>query len=154
MKVGGPGKEFWVFGENYPNAATTRPDPCNERGAWRVEVTPKAAAKEDCFLNVMQVMDNSAAPLPVQKIEGDGVTGALVADRAVVFGRESKSLSGKFAFEIPKSAGKKVKILLTDLAEGRWRILCGKKVILESDADSEAGTIYFTAGPGRYTVER
>ena len=69
-KVGGPGKEFWVFGENYPNAATTRPDPCNERGAWRVEVTPKAAAKEDCFLNVMQVMDNSAAPLPVQKIEG------------------------------------------------------------------------------------
>ena len=58
-KVGGPGKDFWVFGENFPNAATTRPDPCNERGAWRVEVTPKTEAKEDCFLNVMQVMDNS-----------------------------------------------------------------------------------------------
>ena len=153
-KVGGPGKEFWVFGKNYPNAATTRPDPCNERGAWRVEVTPKNAGKEDCFLNVMQVMDNSAAPLPVRKIEGDKVTGALIADRAVLFARDSKSLSGKFAFEIPKSAGKKVKILLTDLAEGRWRILCDKKVILDSNAEAEAGTIYFTAGPGRYIVER
>lgn len=71
LMVGGPGKEFWVFCENYPNAATTRPDPCNERGAWRVEVTPKKAAKEDCFLNVMQVMDNTCTPLPVKRIEAD-----------------------------------------------------------------------------------
>jgi heparin/heparan-sulfate lyase len=72
-KIGGPGKDCWVFGENFPNAATTRPDPCNERGAWRVEVTPKKDAKEDCFLNVMQVMDNTVAPLQVQKIDGDKV---------------------------------------------------------------------------------
>ena len=58
-KVGGPGKEFWVFGENYPNAATTRPDPCNERGAWRVEVTPSIETAEDCFLNVIQVSESA-----------------------------------------------------------------------------------------------
>lgn len=152
-KVGGPGKEFWVFGENYPNAATTRPDPCNERGEWRVEVTPKAEAKEDNFLNVMQVMDNSVAPLPVQKIDGDKVVGALVSDRVVLFARDSKALSDNFTFEIPKSAGKSVKVLLTDLAEGDWKVLCGKKTVLKAaKVDAASGTLYFTASPGRYTI--
>lgn len=154
-KIGGPGKDFWVFGENYPNAATTRPDPCNERGAWRVEVTPKKDAKEDSFLNVMQVMDNTVAPLPVQKIDGDKVVGASVADRVVVFSRDSKSLTDSFTFEIPKSAGKSVKVLLTDLAEGEWTVLCGKKPVKKSvKVSAESGTIYFTASPGKYTVTR
>lgn len=154
-KVGGPGKEFWVFGENYPNAATTRPDPCNERGSWRVEVTPKKAAKEDCFLNVMQVMDKSVTPLPVQRIDGDKVVGVSVSDRVAIFARDSKNLSDSFTFEIPKSAGKSVKVLLTDLAEGDWNVFCGKKPVLKNvKVSSEAGTIYFTAAPGRYTIER
>ena len=76
-KVGGPGKEFWVFGENYPNAATTRPDPCNERGAWRVEVTPSIEAVEYCFLNVIQVSDkDSDSKLDVRRIDAEKVVGA------------------------------------------------------------------------------
>ena len=153
-KVGGPGKEFWVFGENYPNAATTRPDPCNERGEWRVEVTPAADSKEDCFLNVMQVMDNTVSPLPVQKIEGDKVVGALVSDRVVLFSKDSRNLDGSFTFEIPKSAAKKVRVLITDLSEGEWKISCGKKVFLISEVDAQSGTVYFGAAPGKYTVSR
>lgn len=154
-KVGGPGKEFWVFGENYPNAATTRPDPCNERGAWRVEVTPKKDAKEDCFLNVMQVMDNSVTPQSVQKIEGEKVVGALVADRMVLFARDSRALFDSFTFEIPKSAGKSVKVLLTDLAEGEWIVKCGKKSILKNvKVDADSGTLYFIAQPGIYSIEK
>lgn len=153
-KVGGPGKEFWVFGENYPNAATTRPDPCNERGEWRVEVTPKKASKEDCFLNVMQVMDNTVKPLPVQRIDAEKVVGAVISDRAVFFCRDSKSLSENFTFEIPKSAGKKFKVLLTDMAEGKWTIKCGKKKIDTIQVSSESGTLYFEAQPGEYTLER
>lgn len=154
-KVGGPGKEFWVFGKNYPNAATTRPDPCNERGEWRVEVTPKKAAKEDCFLNVMQVMDNSVTHLPVQRIDGDKVVGVSVSDRVVVFAHDSKSLSDNFTFEIPKSAGKSVKVLLTDLEAGDWTVLCGKKPMVKSaEVSGECGTLYFTAPPGKYTVIR
>ena len=42
-KVGGPGKEFWVFGKNYPNAENP-PDP--ETGAWRIEVTPSGLATD------------------------------------------------------------------------------------------------------------
>lgn len=152
-KVGGPGKEFWVFGENYPNAATTRPDPCNERGEWRVEVTPKKAAKEDSFLNVMQVMDNSVTPLPVQRIDGDKVVGVSVSDRVVIFARDSKSLSDNFTFEIPKSAGKSVKVLLTDLQPREWTVKNGKKTVHKASVTSEEGTIYVTLGPGKYSVE-
>lgn len=154
-KVGGPGKEFWVFGENYPNAATTRPDPCNERGAWRVEVTPKKVAGEDSFLNVMQVMDNKCTPLPVQRIDTDKVVGAVIADRVVTFSRDSKTITEGFAFEIPKSAGKNVKVLITDLAEGKWTISnAKKKVVATDDVKADSGVLYFTAEPGKYSLAR
>ena len=153
-KVGGPGKEFWVFGENYPNAATTRPDPCNERGEWRVEVTPKAAVAEDCFLNVIQVMDNTVTPLPVQKIDGEKVVGAAVGGRTVIFSRDGKALSEEFSFELPKAAGKKVKVLVTDLSAGKWTVINGKKIIEQVDVDPESGSLYFTAAPGKYTLTR
>jgi heparin/heparan-sulfate lyase len=154
-KIGGPGKDCWVFGENYPNAATTRPDPCNERGAWRVEVTPKTAAKEDCFLNVIQVAETSCKKmLPVQRIDADKVVGVSVADRVVTFSRDSKALSEEFCFEIPKSAGKSIKVLVTDLAPGKWTVLNGKKVIEQAQVDPESGSIYFNAAPGKYTLTR
>lgn len=155
-KVGGPGKEFWVFGNNYPNAATTRPDPCNERGAWRVEVTPGKESKEDCFFNVIQVADNSVGKmLPVRRIDADKVVGAAVSDRVVMFSRDSRQLSDSFSFEIPKTAGKQVKILLTDLAEGSWNIIKDGKAFKRNVAVSpDTATIYFTCSPGRYTVER
>ena len=153
-KVGGPGKEFWVFGENYPNAATTRPDPCNERGAWRVEVTPKKESKEDCFLNVMQVMDNSVKPLPVQRIDAEKVVGAAIAERVVFFSRDSRQLTGTFTFEIPKTSGKKVKVLLTDLAEGKWTVRKGKNAVKADKVSAEAGTLYFEAASGKYVVSK
>ena len=153
-KVGGPGKEFWVFGENYPNAATTRPDPCNERGAWRVEVTPKKESKEDSFPNVMQVMDNSVKPLPMQRIDAEKVVGAAIDDRMVFFSRDSRQLTGTFTFEIPKEAGKKVKVLLTDLAEGKWTVSKGKKTVASAKVNDQSGTLYFEAAPGKYVVSK
>ena len=153
-KVGGPGKEFWVFGKNYPNAATTRPDPCNERGEWRVEVTPKTAVAEDCFLNVIQVMDNTVTPLPVQNIDGEKVVGAAVGGRTVIFSRDGKALSEEFSFELPKVAGKKVKVLVTDLSAGKWTVINGKKIMEQVDVDPESGSLYFTAAPGKYTLTR
>jgi heparin/heparan-sulfate lyase len=60
--VGGLGKEFWVFGKNYPNQV--KEDSAEfEIGEWRVEVSPREPAAADHFLNVMQVMDRDAAPL-------------------------------------------------------------------------------------------
>lgn len=154
-KVGGPGKEFWVFGENYPNAATTRPDPCNERGAWRVEVTPSTEAAEDCFLNVIQIGDNSVKKqLCVNRIDAEMVVGASVADRVVLFSRDSREISETFTFEIPKSAGRQVKILLTDLSEGKWQIFRNGKPLMQAEVNPESGTIYFNGSAGKYVITR
>ena len=59
--VGGPGKEFWSDGENYPIADKSKE--C-EPGAWRVEVYPGAARERDLFCHFLYVTDSgkSAAP--------------------------------------------------------------------------------------------
>jgi hypothetical protein len=72
----------------------------------------------------------------------------------VLFSKDSRNLGGSFTFEIPKSAAKKVRVLITDLAEGKWKISCGKKVFLTSEVNAQSGTLYFEAGPGKYTVSR
>ena len=92
--------------------------------------------------------------LPVQRIDGDMVVGAAVADRVVMFSRSGESLAGSFTFEIPKSAGKNVKVLVTDLVPGNWTILNGKKVLEKALVDSGSGSLYFTAAPGKYTLTR
>ncbi len=153
-KVGGPGKEFWVFGENYPNAATTRPDPCNERGAWRVEVTPKNQAKEDCFLNVIQVMDNECKELPVQRIDAEKVVGVEVADRVVIFNRASGQLNEDLSFTISSKNRKEYRILITDLESGVWKVSRNGKTLKTYEVSESAGTIYLTGTAGKYTLTR
>lgn len=157
-KVGGKGKEFWVFGENYPNKATTRPDPCNERGEWRVELCPKNPADEDCFLNVIQVGDAGCKDLPVQRIDAQDVVGAIIADRAVLFCRDSKTLDKAFSFtlsdkdiQVAGNKAKELKVLVTDLAAGNWKVMRNGKVFLESTKiNATDGTLYLTLPAGEY----
>ncbi len=68
--IGGPGKEFWSDGRNWPiTNARQAPDagdwwkrfghgntsPPEAMGRWRVEVKPGAPRAEDCFLHLIQV---------------------------------------------------------------------------------------------------
>lgn len=155
-KVGGPGKEFWVFGTNYPNAATTRPDPANERGAWRVEVTPREESVEDCFLNVMQVADGGTSDMNrVQRIDADRVTGAVVADRIVLFSRDGRPLDGEFTFTTPAAPRKDTfRILVTDLEPGVWTVYKKNSAVAELESCEGAGTVYFDGTAGTYTLRR
>ena len=151
--VGGPGKEFWVFGTNYPNAATSRPDPANERGEWRVEVVPVNPSAEDCFLNVIQVADNSCRSFnDVRRIDGDKVAGAMISDRVVIFGRDGQALDQRAVFEIPDSE-KVFRILVTDLVPGVWKVMKdGKVLIPAAEVRADDGTLYFSGQSGRYTL--
>ncbi len=151
--VGGPGKEFWVFGTNYPNAATSRPDPANERGEWRVEVVPVNPSAEDCFLNVIQVADNSCRSFnDVRRIDGDKVAGAMISDRVVIFGRDGQALDQRAGFEIPDSE-KVFRILVTDLVPGVWKVMKdGKVLIPAAEVRADDGTLYFSGQSGRYTL--
>jgi heparin/heparan-sulfate lyase len=61
-KIGGPGKEFWSDGRNWPlpPRATTGQSPTPLRqtelmGGWRVEVAPSVPSQDDCFLHLIEV---------------------------------------------------------------------------------------------------
>jgi hypothetical protein len=86
--VGGPGKDFWVDGKNYPP-----PDPgrAEEPGAWRIEVTPGAPRTEDYFLHLLTATASDTTKAPV---------GALVKEEGVMgleFSPAGKSCRVTFA---------------------------------------------------------
>ncbi len=89
-KVGGPGKEFWVFGKNYPTEPGVKDwaQRSYETGAWRLEVSPRKPVEGDFFLVVMQVADRgSPARLPVSLADEGDLVGCKVGDRKVLFSR-------------------------------------------------------------------
>ena len=67
-KIGGPGKQFWSDGRNWPLPAQL-PSNCPPAdwpllGQWRVEVKPGAARTDDMFLHMIQVGDINLKALP------------------------------------------------------------------------------------------
>ena len=71
--IGGPGKEYFCDGRNWP--PKKKRDPL--AGAWRVEVSPTNPAAADTFLHVLAACDRLADPPPtcrlLPKREGIGV---------------------------------------------------------------------------------
>lgn len=150
-KVGGPGKEFWVFGKNYPNAENP---PDRETGAWRIEVSPKQAATTDLFLNVLQVMDpGTKAPLATEKIESRGVVGVRVSDRVVIFNPSGGVSAAPVSFTV--SGKGPLRFLIADLPAGDWQVLREGQVVGPAvKVAAESGTLYFEGPAGNYTLGR
>ena len=150
-KVGGPGKENWVFGTNYPNdAVAPYLDNANERGAWRVEVSPAASAVTDNFLNVIQVADDRCDKLnDVQRIENAQIVGAQLADRVVTFARNSEQLSQDFTLTV-KGAGV-FKFVITDLKEGNWQVKKDGRIFIPlAEVQASDGVLTFEGKAGYY----
>jgi heparin/heparan-sulfate lyase len=69
-KIGGPGKQFWSDGRNWP-LPTLTPEDWNYQnmgwldnehelfGQWRIEVSPGSAGRDDVFLHLLQAGDTS-----------------------------------------------------------------------------------------------
>jgi heparin/heparan-sulfate lyase len=152
-KVGGPGKEFWVFGENFPNQIMPGRNPNDyELGAWRVEVSPVAPAAADYFLNVMQALDRDAGtPLATAKAESGNAVIASVGDWRVVFDKSGGRATRPVAFTL--DGGARLRCLVTDLAEGNWQLRRdGAIVEPAATVSAEAGTLYFEGPPGAYEL--
>lgn len=60
-RIGGPGKEAWVDGENYPFEPGKSLGTHHTPGAWRLEVSPSQPAVRDTFLHVLWIDDAGAA---------------------------------------------------------------------------------------------
>jgi Heparinase II C-terminal domain/Heparinase II/III-like protein len=152
VKVGGPGKEFWVFGQNYPNHPD-HGDPADyEIGAWRIELSPRRPQAVDYFLNVMEV---GAAKVggAVEKLEAPGLVGARVADRVIWFSAGGARAKGPVSFTV-KAAGT-LEYLVTDLVSGTWQVWRDGRIAIPAVTVSEdAGTLYFTGPAGRWELRR
>jgi len=149
-KVGGPGKAFWVESTK-KNYAASKAAPA-EAGAWRVEVSPSTAAKSDRFLHVMTVMDKGTSSNPaVWKIQENGVVGASVLGRTVVFSDASTLLtSAQFTIQDSNNT----KVLVCDLEPGTWNVYRNGYKIVTKTATSDGQCIYFNGQSGTYTLSR
>jgi heparin/heparan-sulfate lyase len=58
--IGGPGKEFWVDGKNWPPQQAVRDD----TGRWRLEVSPAKPATRDYFLHVLYACSSDTTTYP------------------------------------------------------------------------------------------
>ncbi len=77
-KIGGPGRQFWSDGRNWPLPKGYRtPDTTPLLGQWRVEVSPSSEQAEDFFLHLIQVGDAAAGERMVDSnvIRKDGQVG-------------------------------------------------------------------------------
>ena len=154
-KVGGPGKECWVFGKNYPNdAMPPYPDPANERGSWRVEVSPIKAAAENYFLNVIQVADNTCKQLnDVKRLDGERTVGVQIADRIVTFSKDSEELSGRFTITVEGNGT--MKFVVTDLKPGNWQVKKNGEIFIPTmEVKSDDGILSFEGEAGVYEFRR
>jgi len=163
-KVGGPGKEFWVFGQNYANDVEPKRlerSPI-ETGAWRVEVSPKAAAAEDLFLNVMQVTDRqSLVHWPVRVIEAGARVGCLLEgpDDAwvVLMRRDSRRSveSEEFTVKSGVPGDRTSHVLITDLSPGQWRARReGSDEVRNITVGGDSGTAWFEGPAGTWAFSR
>ena len=153
--MGGKGKEFWVFGTNYPNDAQPgRPDDANERGAWRIEVSPVIPATENYFLNVMQVADNNCHQLnEVIRFDAKRIIGVHIANGVVTFSKNGEPVSGKF--DITINGNQTMQFVLTDLVSGTWQIKKDGKVYISAmEVRSDDGILNFEGTAAHYEFLR
>jgi heparin/heparan-sulfate lyase len=149
--VGGPGREFWVDGRNYPQGYDQPKE--HDPGAWRLEVSPRKPAATDLFLNVMQVMDAQGGPEPLapRLLDQGEMVGAAIADRAVFFSRTAARLDGPVSVQLPDT-GEDWGCLVAGLSAGRWNVEGPASFALE--VTEEGGCLYFRGPAGKYTLTR
>ena len=163
-KVGGPGNEYSVFGRNFPQSVQNQSVNSVDSAVWRIEVSPKVAATDNLFLNVMQVMDAGANPaLRPEKIETDQLIGTQLGDRLVLFSKTGRLLDQPFRFTI--RGNQSMKVLITDVVTGNWevrRVHSRKKsldLLRNAKQPGDAGRrfaslLYFNAEPGEYIIRK
>ena len=155
--VGGSGKEYWVGDKNYTNDQTQRAieKSSQELGKWRLEISPKMAAEENCYLNVMQITDQSNEhPYPVERMNIGDMTGCCIKtqdwDWIVLFRKDCIRLSELVQFSLSRE--KSSRVLLTGLDAGQWQAKSDKGDALSFTVDKESGSGWLELAAGQWQV--
>jgi heparin/heparan-sulfate lyase len=157
-KVGGPGQEYWVFGQNWPNDV----DPQRlertsvEPGAWRIEVSPKVPSAEDLFLNVMQVTDRqSPSRWPVRRLDAGERVGCMIegpeTSWVVLMRKDSQRSAAPVKFTVP--GDRPGHVLVTDLTSGQWHAQReGSPETRNLVVNEDLGAAWFAGPAGAWTL--
>ena len=154
--IGGPGKEYWVFGENFANDQEPRrlQRSSMELGSWRIQVSPKEASAENLLLNVMQVTDRQGGrTFPVERVEAGPMAGCRIdgpeCDWIVLFRRDGRRADGPVSLRLPGQGP--CRILITDLEQGTWQAsrTGGEAVALRVSSATAAAWLRGEAGDWR-----
>ena len=159
-KIGGRGREYWVFGENFANDVepARRERTSQETGDWRLELSPQRAAAEDLFLTVMQTTDRTApARLPVERLDAGERTGCVLngADTTwvVLLRRDGRRSAQPVTLTVPGRSPSR--ILVTDLTPGRWEARrSGTAEVTVVAVPETSGAGWFAGPAGDWTLRR
>ena len=150
-KIGGPGKEWYYGGWNYGAGLKSV---VQEAGAWRVEISPQKAAKQDYFLNVIQLSENNDAiePLKTELIrDDDKYFGLKIKDRAVFMKKDSELEIDDLNFEA--SGDGELMYIIDGLREGKWTVTDSNgRFVTECMVEKEHHVAFFTAKAGEYSL--
>lgn len=155
-KIGGPGNEYSVMGKNFPQFMFKPAASSSDSAVWRISVSPKVAATDNTFLNVMQVMDNGVTPEPKllpETVETNELIGTKVGDRFVFFSKTGEPIDKTFQVQI--SVNEPVKVLITDVKTGSWTVSCvGDPKSSPGILKNTEGVLYFKAKKGRFLITK
>ncbi|HEY3322900.1 MAG TPA: heparinase II/III family protein [Planctomycetota bacterium] len=100
-KIGGPGKEFWCDGRNWPLKLVMQGN--HVPGSWRVEVAPPAAGSTRVrFVTLLVPADADAPQEPVPTLQDFGDDGVVVSQGALSVLMLKASAGGKQIAGVPK----------------------------------------------------
>ncbi len=151
-KVGGAGHEFESGGINWKAVPKTK---TTEAGKWRIEVSPRTAAKNDVFLNVLQVSDSqkNLPPLEVQLVENnEQFVGVQIKNRVAYLAKGDVPVSGSFSVKTQNAQGSFL-FTVTGVQAGKWTVKNAQGNTLQTCETAEGrNVITFSASAGEYTL--
>lgn len=157
--IGGPGKRYWVFGENFANDQEPRrlEQSSMELGSWRVQVSPKEASAENLFLNVMQMMDQrNGRTFPVGHVDAGSMAGCRIdgpeCDWIVLFRRDGRRAGEPVSLKLPGEQN--CRILITDLEQGAWQAKRAGARGVTLRVSNETAAAWLTGKAGDWHISR
>ena len=128
-KVNREDRQFWLNGKNY--YAEDNPDykiPETIEAGWgRIEISPRENEKTTRLLHVMTVTDAENGDLPVKarEIKGEGLVGAEILGKTVLFPSDERLLTHGGRLETVASSEESEYFIL-GLRAGRWSVSLGE----------------------------
>jgi hypothetical protein len=149
--VGGPGKEFWVNGRNYPTRIR-EVDLVSEPGVGRIEVSPSAPRALDVFLHVLSpTSDGDRTPRPkAAVIPATDATALSIEDTVLVLPADAKP-SPRITYEIGGSG--LTRHIITGLPAGKsCRVQRGARTVHQGKSSPQGVLIFTSRERGSFRV--